>query len=869
MRFRELVNRLRDRLHRDRLSAELDEELRYHRALLERDQAADRSIGNLTYYREETRAMWSLGLVDDLLHDLRYAARVLVRDRGFTAAVILTVALGIGVNTAVFSIVNAVLLRPLPYRQPERLISVWTAPKGSPIDRNPTSLLDLRDWQQQATMLDGLAGYAFNRFDLTGPEGDDQARAILGTGSIYDVLGASPLLGRLPRPDEERAPVVAISYRLWQSRFAGSPGVLGKQLLMSHQPYTIVGVMPPGFHFPTPDIDLWSTLYSIVSSPNADGDNPWLTSRSFRGYRVVARLGSHVNARQAERALNGIERRLGETYPEIDGGTELHVESVRDDAIKGVARGLWTVFGTAALILVLACVNVAHLLLERMVARTRELAVRRALGAHRGRVLRQLVTESMLLGLVGGAFGVALALVGLRVLLRLAPADIPRLENVAIDLPTLGFAVGVSLLAALMFGVAPAFFGFTGDVHATLRAQGKAAGAGIRGERTRATLTALEVAFSVVILLGAGLMLRSFSELSSVDLGVNPSNVVVSQLVVVGARYRSAEAKTQTVEQVLANVRAIPGVIVAGGSTSMPPTRIQQGQGFTVVGQPAPTPGHEPTAIYIPATPGFLEALGIRLIGGRNFDSRDGAAAPPVVVISRELARRHFAGVDPLGHQLELGGRTSTIVGVAGDATYEGVGTPIRPVVYVPYAQDPFGGIWLAMRTSLAPSALAAPLRDAFHRVDPDLAARQPFALESLVSESIIRPRFHAWLLSAFGGLALVLACIGIYSVIAYAVTQRRAEIGIRLALGASTRSVVSTMLRGGMTPVVVGLAVGLAIGVAGSRIVSGLLYGIAPTDAITFGLVAVVLLAAALLAGFVPARRAARVDPMIAMRGD
>jgi putative ABC transport system permease protein len=420
-----------------------------------------------------------------------------------------------------------------------------------------------------------------------------------------------------------------------------------------------------------------------------------------------------------------------------------------------------------------------------------------------------------------------------------------------------------------LFGVVPAFFGWSGDVHATLRAQGKGASTGAGGERTRTILTTLEVAFTVVILLGAGLMLRSFSELSSVDLGVNPTNVVVSQLVVVGARYRPGEAKTRTVEQVLANVRAIPGVIVAGGSTSMPPTRIQQGQAFSIVGQPAPAPGHEPNAIYIPATPGFLEALGIPLIGGRAFDARDGAAAPPVVVISRELARRYFAGVDPVGHQLQLSGRTCTIVGVSGDATYEGVGTPIRPVVYVPYSQDPFGGVWLAIRTSLAASALAAPLRNAFHRVDPELAARQPRALESFVAESIVRPRFHAWLLSTFGGLALVLASIGIYSVIAYAVTQRRAEIGIRLALGAPARSVVSTMLRRGMVPVLVGLAVGLAIGLAGSRVVSGLLYGISPTDSVTFGLVALVLLAVALLAGFVPARRAARVDPLIAMRGE
>ena len=354
MRLREIAARLRDRLQRDRLSAELEEELRYHRALLERDRPADRGIGNITYYKEETRAMWSLGLFDDLLHDVRYAARVLRRDRGFTIAVILTLALGIGANTAVFSIVHAVLLRTLPYRQPERLISVWTSPVSSPADRNPTSLPDLRDWQQQATMLDGLAGFAFNRFDMSGPEGDDQGRAVQGTGSLYDVLGAAPLFGRLPRPDEENSPVVAISFRLWQQRFAGDRAVVGKQLILNHQPYTIVGVMPRGFHFPRPDIDLWTTLYSIMSSPNGNGPNLWLTSRSLHGYHVIARLAPGGNALQAERALDEIEHRLAASFPEADGGTEIHVQSVRDDAVRDVARGLWTVFGAAGLILLLA-----------------------------------------------------------------------------------------------------------------------------------------------------------------------------------------------------------------------------------------------------------------------------------------------------------------------------------------------------------------------------------------------------------------------------------------------------------------------------------------------------------------------------------
>ena len=867
--IRELFARLRDRLQRDRLSEELEEELRHHRALLDRDQPPDRSLGNTTYYREEARAMWSLGILDDLWHDVRYAARVLRRDRGFTIAVILTLALGIGANTAVFSIVNAVLLRPLPYRQPDRLISVWLATAANPTDRNPTSLPDLRDWQRDATMLDGIAGYAFNRFDLSGPEGDDQARAILATGTLYEVLGATPLLGRLPRPDEENAPVVAISYRLWKQRFAGNHEVLGRQLVMNRQPYTIVGVMPPGFHYPGPDIDLWSSLYSIISSPNDNGPNLWLTSRSLRAYRVLARLAPGVTADRAESALNAIEHRLAVTFPDADGGVNVHVKSVNEEAVSGVARGLWTVFGAAALILLLSCVNVAHLLLERISSRTRELAVRRALGAHRSRLLRQLATESVLLGLLGGAAGIALAYGAMRVLLRLAPSDIPRLENVAIDVPTLAFAIGASLVAATLFGVAPTIFGWSGDVHHTLRAQGKGASGGARGQRARALLTMLEVAFAVVILIGAGLVLRSFKELTSSNIGGDPNGIAVAQLTVAGSHYRTSDVKTQAVDRVLANVRAIPGVTAAGASTSMPPTRIQEIEGFSIVGEPEPAPGHEPTAIYIPATPGFLTALRIPVTTGRDFDARDNAAAPSVVIISHELARRHFAHVDPIGHQLQISGVTRTIVGVAGDATYEGVGASLEPVVYVPFAQSPFPGVWLAIRTATAPNALVAPLREAYRRVDPDLATRAPQPLEDLVSESIVRPRFQAWLLSTFGGLALILASIGIYGVVAFGVTQRRSELGIRLALGAPKHSVVSTVLRDGMGPVLLGLLVGLALAYAGSRVLAGLLYGITPTDAVTFAVVPLVLLVTALVAAYVPAHHAARVDPLIAIRGD
>lgn len=868
--LRELLARLRDRLRRDQLSAELDEEMRLHRELLAREAGADgRSLGNVTYFREEARAMWSLGLIDDLLHDVRYAARVLRRDLGFTAAVVITLALGIGANTAVFSIVNAVLLRALPYADPDRLVSIWTSPTGTPSDRNPTSLPDIHDWQRDAKVFTGLAGYAFNRFDVSGPEGDVQLRAAMGTATLYDVLGTRPILGRLPRPDEETLPVVAISYRVWRERYASDPGVIGRPVRLGNMPFTIVGVMPRGFQFPSADIDLWTTLHVLASSPNERGELPWMTSRSLHGYRVVARLAPGVTMQAAERAMNEVQHRLAVAYPTDDGGTDIHLQSVRDDAVGQVQRALWTVFGAAGLILLLACVNVAHLLLARLSARERELAVRRALGAHRGRVARQLVTESVLLGLVGGAAGIGVAFIAKRALMAFAPADMPRLETVSIDGRTLTFALVLSIVTGIVFGVAPAILAWGRNAHEALRAQGKGAADGLHGGRTRAVLTAVEVAFAVVLLVGAGLMLRSFAQLTSSDIGVKPDGVTISQVTMIGPRYQSNEAKDRALSTVLDRIRAIPGVSAAGASSSLPPSRYQESSDFEIVGHPPVQQGHEPVAIYIPATPQFFEALRIPVLQGRSFDSRDNPSSPKTMVITADLARRYFAHEQPLGRDVKVDGETRTIVGVVGDAVYEGVGTPVEPAIYVPYSQLPFPGVWVAIRATQHADALDASIRDAIRSVDPEMPVHRAVDLESMVSQSVVRPRFNAWLLTTFGGLALILASIGIYSVIAYGVTQRRAEIGIRLALGAPSTSVVTMILRTGMMPVVVGMVAGIVIARLGTRVVAGLLYGVTPTDATTFLGVVVVLGLAGLVASYVPARRAARVDPLSAIRAE
>ncbi|HEY4304511.1 MAG TPA: ABC transporter permease [Gemmatimonadaceae bacterium] len=869
MQLHELWRRLHDRTRRDTLSAELDEELRFHRAQLERDGDSPARLGNITHLKEETRSMWTLGWLDDLLLDVRYAARVLRRDAIATTAIIATLALGIGANAALFAVVNAVLLRSLPYGNPDRLVSIWTAPVGSPNDRNPSSYPDLNDWRTMSHSFESIGAVAFNRYELTGAEGTDAARAAVGTRDLATVLNARPVLGRMPTPDDERDRVVTISHRLWMNRYHGASDVVGRTVALSEQPFTIIGVMPAGFHYPTPDIDLW-TSFAPIAEPGAPAsaparDNPWITSRSVHAYRVVGRLRAGVTLAAAEAELNDIQRRLARMYPD-DRGVRLHVEAVSADAVRDVRRPLWIMLGAASVLLVLACVNIAHLTLVRTAARAREIAVRRALGANRGRVARQLLSESLLLGLAGGAVGVVVAVFATGLFIRLSPSDVPRLETVHVDGATLLFALAASLVTTVLFGLTPTVLTWRADLQSPLREHGRGAGTGV-GVRLRDALTAIEVAFALMLLIGGGLMVRSFVAVSSVDLGVRTAHTVSFSIGLPKVRYADNTSRVTAVDRMLSGVRALAGVVDAGAATSLPPIRIQQISGFSIDGDPAPEVGHQPEAIYIPATPGFITALSIPLDRGRRFDVSDDAKAQPVAIITRGVAQRYFKHHDPLGRLIQLEGATRRIVGVVGDAVYQGATTAAVPQIYVPFAQASFPGVWFAVKTNDDASATLAQIRDVIHSVDPRLDPRELRTMDDVVSDSVVRPRFQAWLLGAFGLLALALAASGIYGIVAYGVARRTAEIGVRVALGATPASIVGLVLREGLTAVLVGLAIGLIAASLGARALTGLLYGVAPVDAFTYAGVSGILVAVAAAASLIPARRAARVDPMTALR--
>ncbi|HYV98696.1 MAG TPA: ABC transporter permease [Gemmatimonadaceae bacterium] len=873
--MRAFLNRLRDRLNRRALSEDLRREIAFHESMLERDAIADgaapdaaraaarQRFGSATAHHEEARDMWSLGLFDDLMQDIRYAARALRRAPGFTTAIVLTLALGIGANTALFSVVNAVLLKPLPYADPERLVSVWMSSVGSPKDRNPTSFPDLTDWRAMNPSFTDIGGYAFNRYEVSGPEGNEFARAIVGTPPVYTVLGATPVLGRLPAPDDAQRAVVTISYRIWRQRYGGARDVIGRSVKIGDESYSIIGVMPAGFHFPTPDIDLWLPIYGIGQSAG----NPWLTSRYLHGYRVVARLKPGVDVARAEREMNDVQKRLGETNP-VDAGYLIHIQRVSDDALGGVRRPLWLLLGAAGMVLLLACVNVAHLLLARVTSRAREIALRRALGAGRPRITRQLLTESLLLAFIGGAAGVGVAAIATRVLIGLSPADIPRLENVSLNGTVLVFALATSALTGLIFGVVPAVMAWDSGLQSTLREEGRGVAGARRRGRVRAVLTAAEVAFALMLLVGAGLMVKSFVRLLGVDTGFRTDGVAAFHVNFSRQRYPTPADQNAAVEKILAALRALPGITTAGASTSLPPIRMQQATGFSIEGDPAPERGREPNAIFIPATPGYLEALSIGMRGDA-FDATNVATSEPVVIVNRELATRYFGDRDPVGRRMVVDGVLRRVTGVAANAPYDGIGSAARPTVYVPFSQSPFSGVWITVRGAGDPHALLPAIRAAVQGADSQIIPRDIKTMDELVGDSLVRPRFQTWLLGIFGALALVLAAVGIYGVVAYGVSQRTAEIGMRLALGAQKRSVIGLVVGRGMVPVAIGLAAGVGGALLMSRLMAGLLFSVRPNDAATFAAVTVLLAVVAALASYLPALRAANVDPIVALRSD
>ena len=786
------------------------------------------------------------------MSDITYAVRAFLRTPGFTLVAVATLALGIGATTAIFTVVNAVLLEPLPYPAPERLVVTRT------------SLPDYRDLQRMSRSFEGTAVWASNLYNM---RTEAETRQVLGgviSRDLLPLLGVQPVLGRNFTEADARQDTVVIGYGLWQSMFGGDPAVLGRTIELTGTAYTVIGVAPAWFRYPRSEFQLWTTLGTMEAKAPAQARN-----RALRIFTVVGRLRMDVTLAQARAELQGIGEGLARTYPATNRDVELTLEPLYEDLVGDVRPALLVLLTTVGLLLLIACANVANLMLARATGRERELAIRCALGAGRGRLLRQLAIESLVLAAAGGVAGGLLAVWGVEALPAMLEARVPRAEGIGLDARVLAFAFGATVLTGLFFGLAPALHSVAGRALA-FKEGGRGVAGTSRGRAIRRTIVVVETALAVIVLVGASLLARSFMTLTSRSPGFDPQNVTSFQVQFLAlpdapARARAAEALTERLAQ-------LPGVQAAGGSTGLPTVTPQRNTRFEIEGRLLEA--DDAFAFFMAASPGLFTALGAPIRRGRQFEAGDTAAGLPVAVINETLANRLFAGEDPIGRRIRLvnpeyANEWRTIVGVVGDVKYRGLEGDAQPTLYTPFAQTPFLWLYVMVRTTGQQAALTSSIRSVVSSVHPALSAANVRPMTDVVSGTVAEPRFNMLLVAAFAALAVVLAAIGIYGVISYSTAQRTHEIGVRMALGAARGDVLSLVLGEGVLIAAVGVAIGLAGSAAVTRLMQNQLVGITARDPIAFAGAGLLLLAVAVAASWVPAWRATRVDPVVALRAE
>jgi putative ABC transport system permease protein len=803
-------------------------------------------------------------MLDQVFRDVLYGLRTMRRSPAFTAAAVVTLALGIGATTAVFSVVNAVLLRPLPYQDPARLVWIHDGFTQQDTQGWPACMADFLLWRERARSFSNLAAYSSNAFVLTG-EGD--AERITGasvTAQFFDTLGVRPVRGRTFAASADQPgqpPVALISERFWRRKFAGREDVIGKPVTLNGRPTAIIGILPASFEFRARDADLWVIL--ALNPPNRRG--PFFL-------RGVARLAPGVTLAEANAELDALGQEVERADPKKAERARYPAVPLQEEFVRNVRLLLVVLAGTVSLVLLIAVFNVANLMLARATARRREIAVRLSLGAGRGRLVRQLLTESLTFALAGGAAGIALAFAGVSLLRNAAPPGLPRLNEIAIDPRALLVTALVSMASGLVFGLAPALAATRDALGAALREEGRASTEAGGMRRLRGMLVVGEMAVSVVLLAGAGLLIRSFVLLGNVPAGFQtpPERVLAMQIWPGSLRYRDSAVLGAYWNDLLDRVRAVPGVEDAAVTITMPPDRTAFTDGFEIPGKTPPEGG---PVIPVPfVSPGYFRTLGIPLLRGRFFDDRDRAGAPRVAIISDGMAKRYFAGEDPIGKRLKHGGPGLNnpymeIVGVVGDVKYGGLGRVVEPVYYEAAAQVPARPMWLVARTRGDASGSAPAVAAQIRSLDPTVPISELSPMSRVLYDSVELPRFRASLMGTLAFTALVLAAVGLYGVIAYYVVQRTHEIGIRMALGATSRSVLGLVVGRALRLALAGIALGMLGALALVRFLKTLLFGIEPFDAATFGAVALLLALVAAVAAWMPARRASRIDPMAALR--
>jgi putative ABC transport system permease protein len=874
-----LTSLWRNLFHKDRVDQEFSEEIRAYLDLLTEaklrqglsPQEARRNalleLGGVEQVEEKVREIRMGRFIETVWRDVRTGARVLVHSPVFTVVTVLSLALGIGANTAIFSVVNGVLLQPLPYPEPEQIVHVWHTPPQQSfpgLDRFSVSPGNYLDWKTQSTTFEQMAVYTYTGLSLSTSNDPLPLLGAAVSSDFFSVLRSNPMQGRAFVPDEEqpgRDQVVVIGHRLWQRAFGANPNIIGQNLTLNSRKFTVVGIMPAGFEFPR-EAELWVPL---------TWDDEERQVRSIHDYLVIARLKQNVSLQQAQTEMSTISSRLEQQFPEENKGWGAVVIPLREDLVGDIRPALLVLFCAVGFVLLIACANVANLMLARGANRQKEIAVRIALGAGRARLVRQLLTESVLLALTGGLLGLLLAVWGSRMLAQLG--SLPNSDDIGIDTWALGFTLLVSFGAGIIIGIVPALQFTRTSISETLKQGAGRTGGSPLKQHTRKALVVSEVALSLVLLIGAGLMIRSFWKLQNVDPGFDTSNALTMSVVLSPLRYSEPNQQLAFFDRALEQIRAVPGVVSVGVTTTVPLTGRGSTQPFAIEGRPTEAIAEQPMAQTRYVSPDYFRAIGIPLRQGRSFSDHDRDNSVPVVIISETMARQFWPGENPIGRRLtpsfhdKQGPRE--IVGIVGDVKGSGLDADAASAMYLPYKQAPRPFISFVARTAASPESMIQPVARAIYSIDKEQALTNVQTMEQVLTESLSGRRFNMTLLLTFAGVALVLAAVGVYGVMNYTVTLRRRELGIRMALGAEAADVLRLVLGQGLMLTLIGVGTGLISAYALTRLMASLLYGVTATDYLTFASVSAVLIAVGLAASYVPARRATKVNPTIALRAE